>query len=137
MRIVAVNHAHGIVELKAVFETEAAARIERQHPAVLNEHTDTGRDLDAAARRQLEVYRREEIIPGGTARRAARQLQTVIRDGSLFNGLLREGIQPVRNELLRRHLFKFCNAKHICSSGYRVQRTILSSASDCLTLITR
>ena len=110
--VIAVDDADGIVELEAVFKTQAAARIDRQHPAILNQSADARGDLDAFACAKLKADRRKEVISRGTACCAFRQTDALIGGDCLLDGLLGERCAPIRNKASDGYFFKSGNANH-------------------------
>ena len=81
--VVAVDDTDGIVQLEAILEAQAAARIESEHPTVLDERADACRDFDAGACSQLKANRGEEIIACGAGCGTGGQLYVLVGEHGL------------------------------------------------------
>lgn len=110
--IVAVDDADRVVELQAVFEPQPAARVDLEHPAVLDAGADARGDLDRLARRNGQRARRVKIIARTARRGAARQLQRPVDGGAI----LAEAVAIPLAELRLGNLLKSCNALHLVLS---------------------
>ena len=113
IKIVAVNDAHGVIELQTELKAQTASGIKLQHPALFHLCADAGGNFHSLTRLENYIEGSVEIITCRTSGGPFRKLQFLIDCLNLLFFCLRELSLPGLLELIKAYFMEFSNFLHL------------------------